>query len=72
MIKNVVRNAEGKPEHIGEWDYVRINEIGPNGEDMVIETNPFPEGGTEKEEEVIIGFDGGLYAADDPRAISHD
>lgn len=72
MIKNVVRNAEGKPEHIGEWDYVYATEFGENGDDVMVATNPFPAGATQAMEEVIVGFDGGFYAADDPRAISHD
>lgn len=68
---NVVRNAEGRPEHIGEWDYVYITELGQDGEELHFATNPFPEGATQSDEEVVVGFDGGYYAADDPRALSH-
>lgn len=31
--------------------------------------NPLPEGATEHEAEVVTGFDGGLYLADDPKRL---
>lgn len=68
----VIRDAEGKPINIGDWDYCYAMEFGENGDEVMVATNPLPVGATEADEDVIVGFDGGFYAADDPRAISHD
>jgi len=64
----VIRDMDGKPINIGEWDYVYVLELGGDGEEVSVATNPLPPGATEADEEVIVGFDGGFYAADDPRA----
>lgn len=40
--------------------------LGTTGNQVV--TNPMPEGATQAEEEVIEGYDGGLYVVGDPRA----
>ena len=68
----VIRDIDGKVINIGEWDYCYSTEFGENGDEVFVATNPMPAGATESDEEVVTGWDGGLYAADDPRAISHD
>lgn len=60
--KKIYRDAQGKCINIGEWDY------------MVDENrkirNPLPAGAYEDQADVIVGWDGGLYVSDDPRAIA--
>lgn len=63
MIKTVWRDKDGKVINIGEWDY----QIQSDGEGMMVFMNPAPLGATSKEEEVVYGWDGGLYVKDDPR-----
>jgi hypothetical protein len=60
----IYRNTEGKCVNIGDWDYQIVVIDG-------VETirNPLPEGVHEDDAEVIVGWDGGLYAVDDPRAV---
>jgi len=53
----VFRDENGNCINIGDWDY-------QGG------TNPLPEGAAETDEIVIVGWDGGLYVRDDPRAIA--
>jgi hypothetical protein len=53
----VVRSADGKPINIGPWD-------DQGGLD------PLPEGATSASETVVTGYDGGLYAADDPGRLA--
>lgn len=65
MMK-IYRDADGKCINIGDWDY-KIDESLP--EDKRIK-NPLPEGATEHDAEVVTGFDGGLYLADDPKRLS--
>lgn len=63
MIKEVWRDTNGVVINIGPWDYrVEIDES-----EVEFVTNPIPAGATSAEEVVVIGWDGGLYAADDPR-----
>jgi hypothetical protein len=52
----IYRNANNVVINIGEWD----------DKDGL---NPLPEGATEHDAEVVIGYDGGLYLADDPRRL---
>jgi hypothetical protein len=60
----IYRNAEGKCVNIGDWDYQIVVIDG-------VETirNPLPEGVVESDEEVIVGWDGGRYVHNDPRAV---
>lgn len=51
----IIRDKDGNLINIGDWD----DKEG---------TNPIPEGTTEHDAEVIKGYDGGLYLADDPKA----
>ncbi len=52
----IYRNAQGTCINIGEWDY-------KDG------LNSLPADAVESDEEVVVGWDGGLYAHDDPRRI---
>jgi hypothetical protein len=52
----IYRDETGKCINIGEWD----------DKDGL---NPLPSDAVESDEEVIVGWDGGLYAHNDPRAI---
>lgn len=60
----IYRNAQGTCINIGEWDY-QIKVV--DGVETI--NNPLPEGATEHDAEVVIGYDGGLYLADDPRRL---
>ncbi len=51
----IYRDKANKCINIGDWD----NKDG---------LNPLPKDAIESDEEVIVGWDGGLYAHDDPRA----
>ncbi|HGV3853617.1 TPA: hypothetical protein ACNG1O_003293 [Escherichia coli] len=70
MMK-VIRDAEGKLLNIGDWDYLRRPALTPEGEEIEVVNNPYPEGATEGEENVIVGWDGGLYVEGEPRAEGH-
>ncbi|MBY8106376.1 hypothetical protein KW456_04515 [Vibrio fluvialis] len=59
MIKKVYR-LNGEAINIGDWDY----QFDANG----IAENPLPDGVSTSDEECVIGWDGGLYVADDPAA----
>jgi hypothetical protein len=56
----VIKSADGVLLNIGDWDF----EIDKDGQPQ----NSMPLGAVETEEEVVVGYDGGLYLADDPRA----
>lgn len=56
----VIKSADGVLLNIGDWDY-QIDDDGNVG-------NPLPYGAVEADEEVVTGFDGGLYLSTDPRA----
>jgi hypothetical protein len=58
----IYRDAQGKCINIGEWDFQVAVVDG-------VETiqNPLPQGAMESDEEVVVGWDGGLYVHDDPR-----
>jgi hypothetical protein len=51
--------------NIGDWDYGLV-EVDHGLTDI---TNPLPEGAVESDEEVVTGWDGGLYLHDDPRRL---
>lgn len=51
----IYRDENGRCVNIGEWNNLEGK-------------NPMPDNLTESDEEVIIGWDGGLYVHDDPRA----
>ena len=57
-------NAQGTCINIGEWDY-KIEIV--DGVETI--NNPLPKGAIESDEEVIVGWDGGRYVHDDPRAV---
>ncbi|KQO78109.1 hypothetical protein ASF36_13825 [Methylobacterium sp. Leaf90] len=83
-MTTVFRNAEGKIENVGPWDFMvseaeRLDEAGQvltdeNGNPIMdqIIGNPMPEGLTEGEADIIEGPDGGLYEAGDPRLVSDE
>lgn len=54
MIMLIYRDKDGNLINIGEWE----------DKDGL---NPLPDGAYSEEAEVVTGFDGGLYLADDPR-----
>lgn len=60
--RKVVRDRDGAVINIGPWDYCYDNTA--DG----IAVNPLPEGAYEDEANIIEGWDGGLYEANDPRA----
>lgn len=61
----IIRNAQGACINIGPWDY--MVEQAPDGTSQVL--NPLPDGAYEDDAEVVTGYDGGLYLADDPRRL---
>lgn len=61
----IYRNGKGELRNIGEWNYLVSQD--EDGNDVI--NNPLPEGYTESDEEVVTGWDGGLYVAGDPRAV---
>ena len=56
----IYRDKNGKCVNVGDWDTQVINGV---------ERNPIPKDVVESDEEVITGWDGGLYATDDPYAV---
>ena len=56
----VIKSADGVLLNIGDWDF----EIDEDGQPQ----NPMPFDAVETEEEVVVGYDGGLYLAEDVRA----
>lgn len=63
MIKEVWRDTDGAVINIGPWDY----RVETDDDGVEAATNPPPYGATCSDEEIVVGWDGGLYAADDPR-----
>lgn len=64
MIKTVIRDKDGNVINIGDWDCDwKQNEFGET-----VAMNPLPEGAYEDTAEIVVGWDGGLYEASDPRA----
>jgi hypothetical protein len=52
----IIKDKDGSLINIGDWDDLKGS-------------NPLPEGATEHEAEVVIGYDGGQYLADDPKRL---
>ncbi len=52
----IIRDKDGLLINIGDWD----DQEGKS---------PLPEGATEHDAEVVKGYDGGLYLADDPKRL---
>lgn len=71
----IYRNSEGVCVNIGEWDYCALIEqyvtINEDGEEVLVDVdvirNPMPDDLVESDEEVVVGWDGGLYVHDDQR-----
>jgi sulfur relay (sulfurtransferase) DsrC/TusE family protein len=61
----IIKDKDGNLINIGDWDY-KIDESLLEDERI---KNPLPEGATEHDAEVVTGFDGGLYLADDPKRL---
>lgn len=68
----VIRDGGGHVINIGPWDYLVMRgacrDLAPESdgdpdEEIEVVTNPYPEGATETEEDVIIGDDGSRHAA---------
>jgi hypothetical protein len=57
----IIKDKNGNLINIGDWNF-KLNE---NQEIQ----NPFPEDATEHDEEVVTGYDGGLYLANDPKRL---
>lgn len=67
-LMKVIRDSNGTVINIGDWDYQKSEVIDDlTGERRVVKANPLPDASTEGMEEVVIGWDGGLYLFDDPR-----
>lgn len=73
----IIRNADGHVINIGEWDYVYQEQtiLKPDQETgryrvetAIVAKNPMPNGALEDEAEIIKGWDGGLFLANDPKA----
>ncbi|MFZ4823617.1 hypothetical protein ACL6MW_18055 [Pseudomonas putida] len=60
----VYRNSRGEVRNIGDWNYLITQD--EDGNDVI--NNPLPDSYVESDEEVITGWDGGLYVLGDPRA----
>lgn len=77
----VIRDADGAIINIGAWDHQlepvyeeQLDEHGDITEVLVGEVarNPLPEGAYEDTAEIVEGWDGGLYAVDDPNRLHPD
>lgn len=60
----IYRDGEGKCINIGDWDY-QVEIV--RGVETV--RNPLPEAVYEDDTEIVVGWDGGRYTHDDPRAV---
>ena len=74
----IYRDASGALINIGEWDYAyqeqtvlktNADAVGYSVETEIVAKNPMPDGVLENEAEIIEGWDGGLYLANDPKAL---
>ena len=54
----IIKDKDGNLINIGDWD-----DLGG--------INPLPEDSVESDAEVVTGYDGGLYLADDPRRLGN-
>jgi hypothetical protein len=52
----IIKDKDGNLINIGDWN-------DNQGQ------NPLPQGATEHDAEIVTGYDGGLYLADDPRRL---
>lgn len=69
----VIRDAGGVAINIGEWDFSLADGVDlETGEEIRIIGNPLPDGSSESDEDVVTGWDGGLYILGDPRANRSD
>jgi hypothetical protein len=59
----VIRDVNGKVINIGEWDYLKEDNIKDDGSIETVIHNPMPEGATSQEEDIVTLPDGGLSAA---------
>lgn len=67
-MTKIYRDHNGVVVNIGEWDFQEESYIDEKtGRPMTKINNPLPEGLTTSEEEVVKGWDGGLYSSEDPR-----
>lgn len=66
----IYRDKLGKVINIGEWDYVEETITDEETyEESIVQHNPLPKDAIESDEEVVEGWDGGLYAHDDERQL---
>lgn len=65
MKKIVVKDKDGNLIDIGPWDYQEVVDLAG----QVTIMNPLPLGAKTGTAEVVTGWDGGLYLADDPRRL---
>lgn len=68
-MQTVIKDKDGNIINIGDWDCCSDNVTNENGEEVVVELNPMPEGAYEDTVEIVTGWDGGLYGATDPRRL---
>lgn len=72
-MRTVIRNASGEIINIGAWDFqpveVPTGLVDVDGNPIVRQepSNPMPEGAYLGTADIVVGWDGGLYEADDPR-----
>lgn len=64
----IFRDSAGTVINIGDWDLLE-EEVEVDGIIKLTQHNPIPHGAIESDEEVVIGWDGGLYVRGDPRAV---
>lgn len=57
----IIKDKDENLINIGDWDF----KIDVSQQIQ----NPLPEGATEHDAEVVTGYDGGLYLADDPKRL---
>jgi len=66
----IYRDKLGKVINIGEWDYVEETITDEEtGEESTVQHNPLPKDAIESDEDVVGGWDGGLYVHDDERQL---
>jgi hypothetical protein len=58
----IIKDANGAIINIGEWQFGHQDETGAW-------SNPMPDGAVEDTADIVEGWDGGLYASDDPRRL---
>ena len=68
-MQTVIKDKDGNIINIGEWDCFSDTVTDESGGEVVVELNPMPEGAYEDTAEIVTGWDGGLYEANDPRRL---